>query len=185
MIMRPGTAQVAPGSARQAKPQIIFGRSYSSQNLGTNCAKQSKVMPKQPLSRDTLANFNINKPSDRNIEEDIYMDQENKNTGLPPKTPNQGKVPKYLQKFKDEARIKEDARLEAKAQKNRPAGTRLMPEEERVATLETLNKSRKDITKILCQMPISMRTQSLVKQKTDLEAKLLELDKAVETFSRK
>ena len=116
------------------------------------------------------------------------MDQENRNTvntGLPPKTPNQGKVPKYLQKFKDEARIKEDARLEAKAQKNRPAGTRLMPEEERVATLETLNKSRKDITKILCQMPISMRTQSLVKQKTDLEAKLLELDKAVETFSRK
>lgn len=94
-------------------------------------------------------------------------------------------MPKYLTKFKEEAKIKEDARLEAKAQKNRPVGTRLLPEDERIATLETLNKSRADVTKILCQMPISMRTESLRKQKADLENKLIELEKAVEMFSRK
>lgn len=35
------------------------------------------------------------------------------------------------------------------------------------------------------QLPISMRTESLKKQKVDLETKLTEIDKALDTFSRK
>ena len=35
------------------------------------------------------------------------------------------------------------------------------------------------------KMPISMRTESLKKQKIELEQKLLEIDKAIEKFSHK
>jgi len=47
-------------------------------------------------------------------------------------------VPKYIEKFKEEAKTKEDARMEAKAAKNRPAGTKLLSENERIAQLEVL-----------------------------------------------
>ena len=84
-----------------------------------------------------------------------------------------------------EAKVKEDARLEAKAARHRPAGTKILSEEERIATLENLEKNKKEITRILMSMPISMRTESLKKQKVDLEAKLQEIDKAINMFSRK
>lgn len=70
MIMRPGTA----GSARGAGNKVIFGRSYSNQNLSSNCAKQAKKIPQQALSRDTLTAFNAGKTTDRNVEEAIDVD---------------------------------------------------------------------------------------------------------------
>ena len=108
-----------------------------------------------------------------------------KKPDLPPKTPNYGKTPEYIQKFKEEAKQKEDERLEAKAAKTRPPGTRVIDEKERVETLEQLEKNKKEVNKILMQMPISMRTESLRKQKQELEHKLIEVDKAIDLFSRK
>ena len=85
------------------------------------------------------------------------------NTGLPPKTPNYGKTPKYIAKFKEEAKCKEDARMEAKAARHRPAGTKILPESERIETLESLEKNKREVTRMLMTMPISMRTESLKK----------------------
>jgi len=50
-----------------------------------------------------------------------------------------------------------------KLAKQRPAGTKILPEEERIQTLENLERNKKEITRILMQMPISMRTDSLRK----------------------
>ena len=80
---------------------------------------------------------------------------------LPPRTPNYGKTPKYIEEFKNEAKKKEDDRIEAKAAMKRPPGTKVLPEEERIATLEQLAANKKEVTKLLNQMPISMRTESL------------------------
>jgi len=68
---------------------------------------------------------------------------------LPPKTPNYGKTPKYLTKYKEEAKAAVQAKEEMKAAKLRPAGTKVLPEEERIATLENLEKNKKEISKIL------------------------------------
>lgn len=68
---------------------------------------------------------------------------------MPPKTPNYGKTPKYLTKYKEEAKIKEDEKLEAKAALKRPAGTKVLPESERIATLESLNANKKEVMKML------------------------------------
>ena len=58
------------------------------------------------------------------------------------KDKNFGKVPKYLQKYKEEAKIQEGERAEAQRQadilRNQPPGTKLMPEPERLATLKDL-----------------------------------------------
>ena len=82
---------------------------------------------------------------------------------LPPKTPNYGKTPKYLAKFKEEAKQKEERKIEEKAAKHRPPGTRVLPESERIQTLEKLQKNKGEVLKILNQLPISMRTESLRK----------------------
>jgi hypothetical protein len=103
---------------------------------------------------------------------------------LPPRTPNYGKTPKYIEEYKNEAKMKEEDRIEAKIALKRPPGTKVLPESERISTLETLNSNKKEVTKILNQMPISMRTESLRRQKIELEKKLIEIDKAIEMFSR-
>jgi hypothetical protein len=162
------------GSARgMRQPRVVFGRSLSGTGIGASKKPQQAV--RMPLSKGALDTLNSKKT--RQVEEmveEALVNEENINSSnqLPPKTPNYGKTPKYIQKFKQEAVAKEDARLEAKAAKHRPAGTRLLPEDERIATLETLNKNKKDVTKILMQMPISMRTDGLRKQKIELENKL-------------
>ena len=104
---------------------------------------------------------------------------------LPPRTPNYGKTPKYISKYKEEAKVKEEQKIEARAARNRPAGTRILDDSERITTLEKLQKNKGEVLRILTQLPISMRTESLKKQKIQLEQKLEEIEKAIATFSRK
>jgi len=65
------------------------------------------------------------------------------NIMLPPKTPNYGKTPKYIQKYKEEAKNKEEIKAEARAAKQRPPGTRVLEEQERIETLEKLHQNKK------------------------------------------
>lgn len=60
-----------------------------------------------------------------------------------------------------------------------------MNEEERVSTLEELKKSKNEILDILKNMPLSMRTDALKNKKRELELKLVDVEKAISTFSRK
>ena len=62
--------------------------------------------------------------------------------------------------------------MEAKAARNRPAGTKIMPEADRIKTLENLKKNKNEINSVLLRLPISLRTMSLKQQKVDLENKL-------------
>uniref|UniRef100_A0A7S3IPS6 Enkurin domain-containing protein n=1 Tax=Strombidium inclinatum TaxID=197538 RepID=A0A7S3IPS6_9SPIT len=106
-------------------------------------------------------------------------------SGLPPKTPNYGKTPKYIEKFKAEAREKAILKEEERAAKYRPPGTKQISEEERVRTLEQLLVNKNEVMKMLMQLPITLRTDSLKSQKTQLEKKLEQLEKTIEMFSRR
>lgn len=57
---------------------------------------------------------------------------------LPPRTPNYGKTPKYIERYKEEAKQRELTKEEERAAKHRPIGTRILPEAERIKTLEDL-----------------------------------------------
>ena len=104
---------------------------------------------------------------------------------LPPRTPNYGKTPKYIEKYKEEAKLRELTKEEERAAKHRPVGTKILPEAERIKTLEDLETNKKRVLDLLTKLPISLRTESLKKQKVDLEKKLKEIDAAIETFKRK
>lgn len=66
-----------------------------------------------------------------------------------------------------------------------PPGTRLMSDDERIKTLEELVSEKKQISELIFSMPLSMKTEALKNKKRDLENKLIELERAITTFSRK
>lgn len=66
-----------------------------------------------------------------------------------------------------------------------PAGTRLMGEDERIRTLEELVSEKRQISELIFSMPLSMKTEALKNKKKELEFKLIEIERAITTFSRK
>lgn len=66
-----------------------------------------------------------------------------------------------------------------------PPGTRLMPEDERLETLKDLIESKKEVNSALERLPVVSKTLSMERHKKDLETKLIRIEKAIETFSKK
>lgn len=66
-----------------------------------------------------------------------------------------------------------------------PQGTRKMGENERLRTLEDLEVSRKEINTLLERMPVCNRTVALDRRKKELEEKLMRIERAIDTFSKK
>lgn len=66
-----------------------------------------------------------------------------------------------------------------------PPGTRLMPEEERLDTLRDLQESKKEINSALEKLPVVSKTIQMERHKKDLEEKIMRIERAIETFSKK
>ena len=66
-----------------------------------------------------------------------------------------------------------------------PPGTRLMGEEERMQTLEDLNTTKKELTRLLERMPIAARTMAAERRRKEYEEKLFKVERAIETFSKR
>ena len=66
-----------------------------------------------------------------------------------------------------------------------PLGTRLMPEEERLETLKDLIDSKKEINIALEKLPVVSKTIQMTRHKKDLEEKIMRIEKAIDTFSKK
>ena len=60
-----------------------------------------------------------------------------------------------------------------------------MGEEERMSTLQDLLTTKKDLINMLERMPIAQRTQAAERRKKELEEKLMRIERAIETFSKK
>ena len=71
------------------------------------------------------------------------------------------------------------------AAKRRPPGTKLLEEADRIGMVEKLSAQRIELLQLLTRMPLKVETATLQRQKHDLERKLDEVEKALETFSRK
>ena len=98
---------------------------------------------------------------------------------------NYGKVPKYINQYNQvRADAEERKRTEEALAKECPPGTCLMPEAQRVETLEQLRQSRAEINTVLERMPIAVKSQAMQRKQKELEDKLVEIDKAITTFSK-
>lgn len=60
-----------------------------------------------------------------------------------------------------------------------------MPDEERISTLNDLKESRKEINNALEKLPVVLKTLAMEKHKKELEGKLVRIERAIETFSKK
>lgn len=125
---------------------------------------------------------NIQLVTDNKIPKKVYED----NSALPEnKHKNFGKVPEYIKRYEMERELKEQEMLKKKEELKYPKGTRLLSEEERVETLNSLIKTQQEITQLLEKMPITNRTLSIQRRKEEFIKKLTEIDKAIDMFSKK
>lgn len=98
---------------------------------------------------------------------------------------NYGKVPDYINKFKKEAEEKKENEKKLAEESKYPKGTRLLSEEERLQTLDSLIKTKKELENVLFKLPITMKTLAIQNKKTELENKLCEIENSIDKFSRK
>ena len=95
-------------------------------------------------------------------------------------------MPEYVRRRRRE---EEEKRLEAEKEKalaNVPAGMRVMPEDEREATLAILRANRADVEAKLAALPIATgQTQTSTRRKSELETRLAEIEDAQRVFQRR
>ena len=109
---------------------------------------------------------------------------ENVNRGIEKSGDNYGKVPLYIQERK--AEMAEEAARKRREEENKkaPAGMSLMPEEERLDTLNILKQNLAATKDHLQRMPLLVETPSAIRKKANLERKIQEIEDAINIFSR-
>lgn len=95
-----------------------------------------------------------------------------------------GAVPKYLRDRQAEWAAAEEARKKAEADKDVPKGMRIMPEGERLDMLAMLRDSIAEARDELSKFRLVLSVPSQIKRRSDLEAKLAQMEEAVGVFSR-
>jgi len=100
------------------------------------------------------------------------------------KPANYGRVPKYLEQRKAQWKEEQDRQALALADKDCPKGMKLMKEDERVSTLETLQQSKVECQKMLSKLPFTAETMSARKKVEALETRLKEIENAIGLFSK-
>ena len=65
-----------------------------------------------------------------------------------------------------------------------PPGLIVMPDEERLETLEILKQSEKETHELLHRLPLTATTERMIKRKEALESKLKEIESAKHIFMK-
>ena len=111
------------------------------------------------------------------------LDKKNAETFL--EKENFGKLPRYLIQRKLQLAEDYERRRELEREALAPPGTRLMPEDERLQTLEMLEQNKEEVERHLKSLPFVVETPSQIKAKTNLEKRLQEIEDAQRLFSRR
>jgi len=117
------------------------------------------------------------KPSQKNITKNEPKEL-NRKTKL-------GEVPQYLVNRKQKWEKEKMKILEKEQQGYIPEDMMVLPEKDRIDTLEYLNKNKKDILNEIRKFPITSETLRIKNRKKELTDKIEEIDKAIEMFSQK
>jgi hypothetical protein len=95
-----------------------------------------------------------------------------------------GRVPEYLEERKARWAEEQDDIRRRRPDPNCPPGMCLMPEEERVSTLEVLQQSKEEALNQLRKLPFVVETPTMRKKQEYLESKLREIEGALVIFSK-
>jgi hypothetical protein len=101
-----------------------------------------------------------------------------------PKHSEFGRVPDYLEQRKARWAAEEEEARRRAPDPDCPRGMCVMPEDERLNTLEVLKQSKGEAMRQLQNMPFVVETPSQKKRQTELESKLREIERAIALFSK-
>jgi hypothetical protein len=95
-----------------------------------------------------------------------------------------GQVPRYITKRRAENAAREQERRAAMPDPECPPGTVRMPEEERIAMLEALQKSAEQVKLQIHRLPLRIETIGQRRRKDALDEKAKEVEEAIAIFSK-
>ena len=95
-----------------------------------------------------------------------------------------GRVPDYLEKRNAQKAAAEEERRRNAPDPNCPPGMTLMPEDERLETVRTLEASLDEVNRQLQRLPFVIETPTLQKRHDTLESKLKEIERALAIFNK-
>lgn len=95
-----------------------------------------------------------------------------------------GQVPRYITKRRAENAAREQERRAAMPDPECPPGTVRMPEEERIAMLEALQKSAEQVKLQIHRLPLRIETIGQRRRKDALDDKAKEVEEAIAIFSK-
>ena len=163
--VRPASAR--PGTAASSSASAVdqYGVDYVSMNktaVVSAAAQRGAALRKKLEERDALKNM----------------------TWTEKKRYHVGEVPGYLLARKAELAEAARVKREMEERSHIPVGMRVLPEEERVKTLEILRENREDTYEKLRSLPFKCETPSSKRTKAALEFRLAEIEDAQKVFSR-
>lgn len=95
-----------------------------------------------------------------------------------------GELPKYLQNRREQWKKEEEERIANTPDASLPPGHKMMPEDERLQTLQVLQNNEKELVKKLSALPLRNDTFWVRSQKIELEKQLKETEEALKIFTR-
>ncbi|XP_063293815.1 enkurin domain-containing protein 1 isoform X1 [Pelobates fuscus] len=95
-----------------------------------------------------------------------------------------GHVPQYLIDLKEKWLKEKEERKKRTPDPSLPPGHTMMPEAERLETLNNIKQTQDQLIKELLRLPIRADTLSIQNRRTELEKKLSEMEEAIKIFSR-
>ena len=160
---------------------VVLG---SSENRRTRSVPSSGPQISQPMGGPKIVTYDAEyeTPNPSRIPSKPRLDPEPSHAKA--LNPNYGKVPQYIDEYKEQRRVVQEEKARKEEQANCPAGMRLMPEDERVSTLDHLEKSKTEVFNNINKLPIASNTRAVQLRRQELESKLTEIESAIKIFSR-
>lgn len=95
-----------------------------------------------------------------------------------------GQIPNYLTERKKQWEMEKERQLKLREEASIPQGYTLLPDEERIETLELLKKNQDEIIQSLAALPVRNDTVRLRNYKEELERQLAKVEEGIKIFSR-
>ncbi|XP_022104758.1 enkurin domain-containing protein 1-like isoform X2 [Acanthaster planci] len=95
-----------------------------------------------------------------------------------------GAVPKYLKGRQQQWAKEEEERLRSIPDPDMPPGHKMMPQEERLKTLEVLRQKEKELQQELHKLPLKAETLRAKTREAEVNSQLAEVEEAIKIFSR-
>ena len=95
-----------------------------------------------------------------------------------------GSIPRYIMERREHWAAEEKRKRDNSSDPDCPPGLIVMPDEERLETLEILKQSEKETHELLHRLPLTATTERMIKRKEALESKLKEIESAKHIFMK-